>query len=59
MKALIGLVMAGIGIPVAIWAMNKAFAGQNGYNPIWLIALVLSAIGIVILIAQFKHWANS
>jgi hypothetical protein len=59
MKAIIGLAMAGVGIPVGIWALKKAMVGQNGYNWVWLVALFLGSMGIMVLIAQFKNWANS
>jgi putative effector of murein hydrolase len=59
MKAIIGLVMAVIGIPVTLWAFNKAVAGYDFYNWIWVTALFISVIGVITLIARFKHWINN
>ncbi|OFY43241.1 MAG: hypothetical protein A2Z69_00505 [Bacteroidetes bacterium RBG_13_44_24] len=58
MKVIIGIGMAVIGIPVMLWALNKAVAGNDSYNWIWVIALVIVVIGIITLIARLKHWMN-
>lgn len=58
MKAIIGLVTAVMGISVAWWAFNKAVAGHDLYNWVWVIALFIGVIGIIIVIARFKHWTN-
>lgn len=59
MKILIGLVMAGIGGPIAWWAFNRAASGQDFYNWIWVGALILVAIGILTVIAQIGKWMRS
>lgn len=58
MKAIIGIVMAIIVIPIMWWALNKAVAGNDSYNWIWVIALIIAVIGIITLIARLKHWMN-
>lgn len=58
MKWIIGLVMAAIGLSVAWWAFNKAVAGHDLYNWVWVIALLIGVIGIITLIARLKHWIN-
>jgi divalent metal cation (Fe/Co/Zn/Cd) transporter len=58
MKWIIGLGMAAIGFPVAWWAFNKAVAGHDLYNWVWVIALFIGAIGIIILVARFKRWID-
>lgn len=59
MKILIGLVMAGIGGPLAWWAFNKAAAGEDSYNWIWLPAMFLAAFGIVLVIVRIVNWMRS
>lgn len=59
MKALIGLVAAGISLPVAWWAFKQAVAGRDSYNYVWFIALIIGALGILTLIAQISKWMKS
>lgn len=59
MKALIGIAMVALGIPIAWWGLNKAVAGQDSFNWLWVIALLVAALGVITLIARFRHWMDS
>ncbi len=59
MKVLIGLAMVAVGSPVTWWAFNKAVAGQDFYNWVWVIAMIVAVFGFVTIIAQIRRWMNS
>ena len=59
MKLLIGLIMAAIGSPVAWWAFNKAVAGQDFYNWVWVPAMIVAAFGFLTVIVQVGLWMRS
>lgn len=59
MKILLGIIIAAISIPLAWWAFNKAVAGIDFYNWIWLPALILAAFGILLVLAQIARWMKT
>jgi hypothetical protein len=59
MKMLIGILAAVILMPVGWWAFNKAVAGQDFYNWIWVPAFFLSVFGIMLVLARISHWMHN
>jgi hypothetical protein len=58
MKGLIGLVFFVGGGLIGWWALNKAIAGNDFYNWIWVPALILCAFGIGLSIARIRKWMS-
>lgn len=58
-KILVGLVLAGVATPTSWWAFQKAARGEDFYNWIWVIGLVVAVFGITTVIAQLVKWMKS
>ena len=59
MKILIGLAMAVIGGPITWWAFNKAAMGNDFYNWIWVIAMFVTAFGVILVLIRMRLWMRS
>lgn len=58
MKGLIGLICAVAGGWIGWWAFNKAAAGNDSYNAVWIISFIICAFGIILVLARIRNWVN-
>ena len=59
MKILLGITITAISTPLAWWAFNKAVAGADFYNWIWLPALILAVFGILLVLIRIARWMKT
>lgn len=59
MKLFAGLIMTVVGILLSWWALNRAVAGHDFYNWIWVLAMFLAAFGIILMLVRLRLWMRS
>lgn len=58
MKGLIGLICAVGGGWGAVWAFQKAIAGNDIFNLVAIVFLIICIFGIVLVLTRIRKWMS-